>query len=92
MKVTVIGAGSWGTAVAGIAATNCETTLWARRTALATAINERHGPGDLAKVLPAAAGARHETVDHGHAPAGCGKSARDNTTDEPGPAGNHHAV
>ena len=42
MKVTVIGAGSWGTAVAGIAATNCETTLWARRTALATAINERH--------------------------------------------------
>lgn len=42
MKVTVIGAGSWGTAVAGIAASNCETTIWARRADLAAAINDRH--------------------------------------------------
>ena len=42
MNVTIIGAGSWGTAVAGIAANNCNTTLWARRVALATAINDHH--------------------------------------------------
>jgi len=39
MRVAVIGAGSWGTAVAGIAATHADTTLWARRPELAEAIN-----------------------------------------------------
>ncbi len=37
-RVVVIGAGSWGTAVAMIASTNAPTTLWARRADLAAAI------------------------------------------------------
>ena len=42
MRVAVIGAGSWGTAVAAIAARNAETTLWARRPELADEIRDRH--------------------------------------------------
>ncbi len=42
MKVAVIGAGSWGTAVAAIAAHHAHTVLWARRAELADAINETH--------------------------------------------------
>ncbi len=49
MKVAVIGAGSWGTAVAGIAAHNADVVLWARRPALADAINEHH---ENAEYLP----------------------------------------
>lgn len=39
MRVGVIGAGSWGTAVAAMAAAAAETTLWARREELAGSIN-----------------------------------------------------
>jgi glycerol-3-phosphate dehydrogenase (NAD(P)+) len=42
MKVAVIGAGSWGTAVAAIAAHHAHTVLWARRSELADAINDTH--------------------------------------------------
>jgi glycerol-3-phosphate dehydrogenase (NAD(P)+) len=42
IKVAVIGAGSWGTTVAALAAANTETVLWARRSGLADAINEHH--------------------------------------------------
>lgn len=41
-KVAVIGAGSWGTTVAALAAANTDTVLWARRAGLAEAINETH--------------------------------------------------
>jgi glycerol-3-phosphate dehydrogenase (NAD(P)+) len=41
-KVAVIGAGSWGTAVASIAASNEPTWLWARRPELAREIDEQH--------------------------------------------------
>jgi glycerol-3-phosphate dehydrogenase (NAD(P)+) len=42
-RVGVIGAGSWGTAVAGIAATNADVAvLWARRPELAAAITTGH--------------------------------------------------
>jgi glycerol-3-phosphate dehydrogenase (NAD(P)+) len=41
-RVAVVGAGSWGTAVAGIAATNSDTVLWARRPELAEVIDARH--------------------------------------------------
>ena len=42
-RVAVIGAGSWGTAFAGITAGNeVETVLWARREELADAISTRH--------------------------------------------------
>lgn len=40
-QVAVIGAGSWGTAVAALAARQHAVTLWARRSELADAINSR---------------------------------------------------
>lgn len=42
MNMAVIGAGSWGTTVASLAAANTPTTLWARRTEIVDAINTRH--------------------------------------------------
>jgi glycerol-3-phosphate dehydrogenase (NAD(P)+) len=47
--MAVIGAGSWGTAVAILAARNTPTTLWARRPELAAAIARR---GENAEYLP----------------------------------------
>ena len=49
MKATVIGAGSWGTAVAGILAGKMPTALWARRADLAGEIN---GTRENADYLP----------------------------------------
>jgi glycerol-3-phosphate dehydrogenase (NAD(P)+) len=40
--VAVIGAGSWGTTVAHLAAQNTSTVLWARRKAVADGINDAH--------------------------------------------------
>ena len=42
MRMAVIGAGSWGTAVACLAAQNTDVVLWARRAELADAIHTRH--------------------------------------------------
>jgi glycerol-3-phosphate dehydrogenase (NAD(P)+) len=42
MRVAVIGAGSWGTTVATLAARNCPTVLWARRQELAEEIDRDH--------------------------------------------------
>ncbi|MDO8363540.1 MAG: NAD(P)H-dependent glycerol-3-phosphate dehydrogenase [Actinomycetota bacterium] len=42
INVAVIGAGSWGTTVAALAAVNTPTVLWARREALARSINSQH--------------------------------------------------
>lgn len=42
MRVGVVGAGSWGTTVAHIAAHNAPTTLWSRRADLAQTIDEQH--------------------------------------------------
>jgi len=42
VQVAVLGAGSWGTTVASLAAANAATTLWARRAELAAEIDERH--------------------------------------------------
>ncbi len=44
-KVAVIGAGSWGTAVASITARNAPTWLWARRRELAEQIEVEHRNG-----------------------------------------------
>jgi glycerol-3-phosphate dehydrogenase (NAD(P)+) len=41
-KVAVLGAGSWGTTVASLAARNAPTVLWARRAQLAEEIREQH--------------------------------------------------
>lgn len=60
--MAVIGAGSWGTTVAALAARNTPTTLWARRPELAEQIRTEHRNGDyLADFeLPAAL---HATAD-----------------------------
>src|SRR2546421_12972754 len=41
-QAAVIGAGSWGTTVASLAAANLPTMLWARRGELAEEIDQRH--------------------------------------------------
>ena len=55
MKVAVIGAGSWGTAVAALVATNADTVLWSRNPELAERIDAGHeNPEYLAGIeLPA---------------------------------------
>ena len=40
--MTVVGAGSWGTTVASLAAENTPTVLWARRGSVAGEINDAH--------------------------------------------------
>jgi glycerol-3-phosphate dehydrogenase (NAD(P)+) len=42
MRVTVLGAGSWGTTVATLAAGRNPTVLWARNPALAAEVNDEH--------------------------------------------------
>ncbi|GII06006.1 NAD(P)H-dependent glycerol-3-phosphate dehydrogenase [Planobispora takensis] len=42
MKVTVVGAGSWGTTVASLVAKRHDTTVWAREPGLAQQINDMH--------------------------------------------------
>ncbi len=42
LKVAVIGAGSWGTTVAALAARRAPTTIWARRAEAADEINAEH--------------------------------------------------
>src|SRR3954447_1970036 len=46
INVAVIGAGSWGTTVAALAAVNAPTILWARRPELAAQINDAHVNGE----------------------------------------------
>ena len=46
INVAVIGAGSWGTTIAAMAAVNTPTILWARRPELAAQINDAHVNGD----------------------------------------------
>jgi glycerol-3-phosphate dehydrogenase (NAD(P)+) len=46
INVSVIGAGSWGTTVAALAAANTPTILWSRRAELAAQINDDHVNGD----------------------------------------------
>ncbi|MGI8710413.1 MAG: NAD(P)H-dependent glycerol-3-phosphate dehydrogenase [Acidimicrobiales bacterium] len=46
IRVSVIGAGSWGTTVAALASRNAPTTLWARRAGLAQQIDDDHENGD----------------------------------------------
>jgi glycerol-3-phosphate dehydrogenase (NAD(P)+) len=46
VKVAVVGAGSWGTAVAAVVAGNAPTVLWARRPELAAQITATHENGE----------------------------------------------
>ena len=46
IRVSVIGAGSWGTTVAALAARNAPTQLWSRRATLAEQIDKEHENGD----------------------------------------------
>jgi glycerol-3-phosphate dehydrogenase (NAD(P)+) len=51
-RVALIGAGSWGTAVAAIVAGNVPTVLWARRPELAAAIDSEHENADYLRDIP----------------------------------------
>ena len=42
IRVTVLGAGSWGTTVASVAARNSDTLIWARRSETVEQINHEH--------------------------------------------------
>ena len=42
IRMAVVGAGSWGTTVASLAAANTPTTLWARRSEVVDSINSHH--------------------------------------------------
>jgi len=42
VRVAVLGAGSWGTALAALASRQCDTVLWARNAAIAQVINHTH--------------------------------------------------
>lgn len=46
IRVSVIGAGSWGTTVAALASRNAPTQLWSRRATLAEQIDREHENGD----------------------------------------------
>ncbi|MDQ1373086.1 MAG: glycerol-3-phosphate dehydrogenase [Actinomycetota bacterium] len=52
MKVTVLGAGSWGSTVASLASKHNDTLLWARKPELADEINGRHTNEAYLKGLP----------------------------------------
>lgn len=52
ISVAVVGAGSWGTTVASLAAANTPTVLWARRHALAAAVDQRHENPEYLPGLP----------------------------------------
>jgi glycerol-3-phosphate dehydrogenase (NAD(P)+) len=56
--VAVVGAGSWGTTVAAMAARNVPTVVWARRPALAFEIDSDHVNGDYLPGAPLPAGLR----------------------------------
>lgn len=42
IRCAVIGAGSWGTVVAGLVGTNAEVVLWGRNADVVASVNERH--------------------------------------------------
>jgi glycerol-3-phosphate dehydrogenase (NAD(P)+) len=59
VRVAVVGAGSWGTTVAALAAQNAdEVVLWARRAELAEAIGRRHENPDYLPGQPLPGGLR----------------------------------
>lgn len=64
-KIAVIGAGSWGTAAASLAAANADVVLWARRAEVADAINrDRANPAYLQGFrLPDSLGATDDLED-----------------------------
>lgn len=57
-RVAVLGAGSWGTTVAALAAHNTDTMLWSRRPELADVINEKNENTDYLAGLKLPAGLR----------------------------------
>ena len=51
-RVAVVGAGSWGTAVAALVSTNADTILWARRPELVSTMTDRHENADYLPGVP----------------------------------------
>ena len=57
-KVSVLGAGSWGTALAAMVAARAPVTLWARRPQLAESMRRSRTNPDYLPDLPLPAGLR----------------------------------
>ena len=51
IRLAVLGAGSWGTTVASLAARNADTVVWARRAETAAQINDQHRNDEYLKGL-----------------------------------------
>ncbi|WP_153101479.1 NAD(P)H-dependent glycerol-3-phosphate dehydrogenase [Paraburkholderia hayleyella] len=62
MKVTVLGAGAWGTALAGHLAKRHDTVLWARDSALVASLQQRHENARYLAGVMLPASLRYETV------------------------------
>ena len=58
MRIAVLGAGSWGTTVASLAAANAPTVIWSRRAEVAEQINREHRNDRYLSDLPLHAGLR----------------------------------
>ena len=63
MKLTVIGAGAWGTTLAALASERVPTTLWARERTVADEVCSHHENTGVPARLPVAGAARRATVD-----------------------------
>lgn len=68
-RVAVLGAGSWGTALAALASGQADTILWARRPEVAAEINEHHRnarylPGITLPPSLSAVSDFHAAIDH----------------------------
>ena len=96
IRVAVIGAGSWGTTVAALAAHNAPTVLWARRPELAAEIDRDHRNSDYLAGLRAARGARGHGVARGGGRrgrrAGHGRAVARHAGDAPGAGAPRAAV
>lgn len=57
-RVAILGAGSWGTALAALACSQADTLIWARRTELAAEISNNHSNGRYLPGIPLPASLR----------------------------------
>ena len=75
IQVAVLGAGSWGTTVASLAAANTSTLIWARQPEAADEINREHRNRKYLGDLPLHPALRATPADHVRRRGNCGVSA-----------------
>ena len=60
-RCAVIGAGSWGTVVAGLVGTNADVVLWGRNAEVVASVNDRHENSVYLSGIPLDPGLRATT-------------------------------